>query len=358
MKIISKHCFLPGIASLGLVLLSLNALAGPLPFETTKALSRTVSHEQLFDGVIEAINQTTVSAQTSGRVVEVFYDVDDFVTKGDVVVRLRDTDQRAQLEQAEANLDEAQARNTEAQAEYKRIKDVFDRDLVSKSQFDKVTAERQAARARFGAVSAALVRAQEQLEHTRVRAPYGGIATKRHVELGESVQVGQPVMSGVSLEKLRVKVAVPQRLINPVRTLGKARVFINNTEDSAIAAEKLTFFPYADSETNTFEVRVELPQGVQGLFPGMFVKVGFVVGEKHQLVVPSKSLVYRSEVIGVYVLEPHDRVKLRHIRPGRLAGNGMIEVLAGLDEGETVALDPIQAGAYLKHRQHPGAGDE
>lgn len=328
-----------------------------LPFGTVDALSRTVSHEQLFDGTIEAINQTTVSSQTSGRVIKVFYDVDDFVTKDEIIVRLRDNDQRARLEQAEASLDEAQARFKEAQAEFQRIKDIFDKDLVSKSQFDKATAEREAARARLEAARAALSQAKEQLEHTRVRAPYSGIVTKRYVEIGESVQVGQPVMSGVSLERLRVKVAVPQRLINAVRTIGKARVYVSDDSQSAIAAEKLIFFPYADSLTNTFEVRVELPEGVQGLFPGMFVKVAFVVGERQQLVVPKKALVYRGEVIGVYVVGAEGRIRLRHIRPGRSAGSGMIEVLAGLEEGETVALEPIKAGAYLKTHQQNGSND-
>lgn len=326
-------------------------LAETVPFEVAEVVRQTVGHEQFFDGTVEAVNQTTVSSQTSGRVIDVLYDVDDFVTKNDIVVRLRDADQRARFEQATASLDEAQARYTEAESEFQRIEGIFAQKLVSKSEFDKAKAEREAAKARLEAAEAALSQAREQLEYTIVRAPYSGIVTKRHVEIGETVQVGQPVMSGVSLEKLRVKVAVPQRLINAVRTIGKARVFAGESQDFAIDAEKLTFFPYADSRTNTFEVRVELPHGVQGLFPGMFVKVAFTVGERQRLVVPTKALVYRSEVIGVYVVSPRGRVSLRHVRPGRAAGGGMTEILAGLDEGETLAVEPIKAGAYLKTRR-------
>lgn len=343
--------FLPRLSLAVMLMLTLHSTAisaDALPFEVAKVIVQTVGHEQLFDGTLEAVNQTTVSSQTSGRVIEVLYDVDDFVTKDELVVRLRDVDQRTRFEQAAATLDEAQARFAEAESEFLRIQDIFEKDLVSKSQFDKAKGEREAAKARLEAAAAALDRAREQLEYTLVRAPYSGIVTKRHVELGETVQVGQPVMSGVSLEKLRVKVAVPQRLINAVRTIGKARVFTDDSYDFAIKAEKLTFFPYADSQTNTFEVRVELPQGVQGLFPGMFVKVAFTVGERQRLVVPSKALVYRSEVIGVYVVSSEGRVSLRHVRPGRAAEGGMTEILAGLDEGETVAVEPIKAGAYLK----------
>ncbi len=336
------------LGMLSLVLCCSAVSAEAMPFETSQVVLQTVGHEQLFDGTIEAVNQTTVSAQTSGRVIEVLYDVDDFVTKDDIIVRLRDADQRARFEQSEASLNEAQARFAEAESEFQRIKDIFEKNLVSKSQFDKAKAEREAAKARLEAAGAALTQAREQLEYTLVRAPYSGIVIKRHVEIGETVQVGQPVMSGVSLEKLRVRVAVPQRLINAVRTIGKARVFTGDSEDLSIGAESLTFFPYADSKTNTFEVRVELPHGVQGLFPGMFVKVAFTVGEKQRLVIPTQALVYRTEGVGVYVVSPDGRVSLRHDRPRRRAGGGMTEILAGLENGETVALEAIKAGAFLK----------
>ena len=336
----------------------IGVFAAEFPFQTAPAVYQTVQREHLFDGVVEAVKRTTISAQTAGRVMEVLYDVDDFVTKNDVVVKLRDNDQRAQVDRAEANLTEARARFQEAESEYKRIRELLDKKLVSKSQFDKAKAETEASKARLEAAKAALALAQEQLGHTLVRAPYSGIVTKRHVEVGEIAQVGQRVMSGLSLESLRVNVPVPQSLINSVRIIGQARVYVNDDEGEAIQAQRLTFFPYADTQTNTFQVRVELPQGVSGLFPGMFVKVGFITGEKRKLVVPTEALVYRSEVTGVYTVDATGSVSMRHVRPGRLADNGMIEILAGLNTGEHVALEPIKAGAFLKEQQLAGKTDE
>jgi RND family efflux transporter MFP subunit len=332
--------------------------AGELPFHTTSAVYQTMHREQLFDGVVEAVKQTTISAQTTGRIMEVLYDVDDFVKKNEVVVKLRDNDQRAQVDRAQANLTEAKAHFQEAESEYKRISKLLDKKLVSTSQFDKAKSETEASQARLEAAKAALALANEQLGHTLVRAPYSGIVTQRHVEVGEIAQVGQRVMSGLSLESLRVKVPVPQSLINTVRLIGRARVYVKDAQGEAIQAKRLTFFPYADVQTNTFQVRVELPQGVQGLFPGMFVKVGFITGEKRRLVVPTEALVYRSEVTGVYTVDATGKVALRHVRPGRLAKNGMIEILAGLSEGESVALEPIKAGAFLKEQQPTGSTDE
>ena len=331
-----------------LAIFAFAAQAQELPFETALAEEQVVPREQILDGVVEAVNQATMSAQTSGRIVELLYDVDDFVPAGAVIVRFRDTEQRAAYEQAKASLEEATARFNQAQSEFDRIKDIYERQLVAKAQLDDATAALKAARARLEAAQAGLNAAEEQLEYTRVRAPYGGIVTERHVEVGEIARVGQPLITGISLNQLRVATQVPQRLINAVREQGTARVLLPVDGGAAVEAEKLTFFPYADAATNTFKVRVDLPEGVEGLFPGMFVKVAFTIGEQSRLVVPKSAVMIRSEVTGVYVVYPEGRVALRHVRLGRDLEQGVVEVLAGLRTGEQVALDPVRAGIYIK----------
>ena len=104
----------------------------------------------------------------------------------------------------------------------------------------------------------------------------------------------------------------------------------------------MTIFPYAHSASNTFRVRLDLPQGQFALYPGMFVKVAFVVGDARRLLVPTTALVRRSEVTGVYVVDDEDRVRMRQVRVGGQFGE-RTEVLSGLREGERVALDLEQA---------------
>ena len=320
-----------------------------VPFETARAERQLTVQEQVLDGRVEAVHRATVSAQTSGRVVELVYDVDEFVEEGALIARLRDTEQRARLNQASAALREAEARFSEAEAEYERIRGIFERQLVSRAEMDRATAARDSARARLESARAAVAGAEEQLEYTRVRARYAGIVTERFVEVGESVSPGQPLIAGISLEVLRVTTDVPQRHIGAVRDLGRARVFHDG--ETPVDADGLTFFPYADPATNTFSVRVDLPVGTEGLFPGMFVKVAFAVGERERLVVPERAVVYRGELVGVYVVDEAERVSLRQIRAGRVLDGGVIEVLAGLDAGERVALEPVHATLYLKEQR-------
>lgn len=327
------------------------AAAAELP--TATAAMATVAAEQVLDGVVEAVNRSTVSAQTSGRVVELPFDVDDYVEQGEVIVRLRDSEQQARLERSRANLEEAQARLGQARAEFERIREVFEQDLASRSEMDRARAEHESARARVEAARAALEEASEEVEHTVVRAPYSGIVVARHVEIGETATVGQPLMTGLSLAHLRVLVQVPQRHIAALRAHQSARVLMPG--GSAVAAESLRIFPYADESTHTFRVRVTLPEGRHGLYPGMLVKTAFVSGTAERLLVPAAAVVRRSEVTAVYVRDADGRLHFRQVRAGTPLDDGRVPILAGLDAGETVVTDPVAAALALKGRSaEPG----
>lgn len=318
------------------------------PLAVIEAKAQTLPDERVLDGVVEAVNQSTVSAQTAGRVETIMVDVNDFVPQGAPIIRIRNIEQRAGLDQAQANLREAQARFQEAEAEYNRIRSVFEKRVVAKAQMDAATAGFDAAKARLEAAQAGVSQAKESLGYTTINAPYSGIVLERHVQLGETVQPGKPLMTGFSLDELRVVANVPQRLIVPVRQYKKAWVFQPNS-GKPIAAEKLTFFPYADPQSNVFKVRVYLPKKIEGFYPGMFVKTAFQVGEASGLTVPRQAVAQRGEVSAVYVVRD-GQVRLRQVRPGRGEGE-QVEILAGLEPGERVALDPVQAGIALRNQQ-------
>ena len=269
----------------------------------------------------------------------IFYDVNDFVPAGAVIVRLRATEQRTGMLQAQAGLREATAREAEAQTRYQRISDMYDRKVVPKAMLDEATANRDTAVARLAAAKAELESAQEGVAYTEIRAPYAGIVTKRHVQVGETVSPGSLIMSGQSLQFLRVAVDVPQSIVEQVRNIRKAAVYVDGRR---IEATKLTVFPEAATPSNTFRTRLELPENAADLYPGMFVKVGFVVGEADRLLVPARALIERSEVTAVYVIDASGSTSLRQVRPGHHFGD-KVEVLAGLGVGERVAIDPIAA---------------
>lgn len=312
---------------------------------TMTIAAETARREQAWDGVVEAIDQATMSAQTAGRILELPYDVNDYVQAGAVIVRFSNVEQISAQRRAEAQIASAQATFDEARANYERIAEVFARKLVARAQFDQAVAQRDAARAALQSAQAVAREASQQVEYTVVRAPYSGYVTKRYVQVGESVLAGQPLIAGLSLTGLRVEVQVPQSAIDAIRRYDAADVLLDAEGSKRLGVTRLTIFPYADAETHTFSVRADLPESASGLYPGMTVKVAFNVGEAQRLLIPESALIQRSEVSGVYVVAGN-RASLRQIRLGHRFGD-RVEVLAGLQAGEEIALDPEAASSSI-----------
>lgn len=305
---------------------------------TVTIAPKTARREQAWDGVIEAVNESTMSAQTSGRVLELPFDVNDYVPEGSLIVRLTDVEQQAALRQAQAGADEAEA-------QYTRIEELYKKKVVAKASLDQARTRRESA-------IAALHTAQQQLEYTTVKAPYAGYVTKRFVRIGEEVQPGNPLISGISLNQLRVAVEIPQSAADAIRSFAAADVLLDPASDKRVTATGITVFPYADPQTHSFTVRVALPEENLGLYPGMTVKVLFAIGETERLLVPVSALVNRSEFSGIYVVGK-DHVTLRQLRLGHRYGEE-IEVLAGLASGEEIASDPATAASYVAERHKEG----
>lgn len=315
----------------------------PASYQTVTLSLQQVAAERRVNGRVEAVNQGTVSAQTAGEVTEIIHDVSDAIQANEVVIRLRAVQQRAGLRQAEAALREANSQLAEAEARYTRISELYARQLAAKADLDEVTANRDSIRARRDAALAAQASAAEGLTYTEITMPYAGVITDRHVQIGEIVAPGAPLFDAAALEQLRVITDVSQELALQLQQTSRAAVYLDNRR---IEASKVTVYPRAADNTATFRVRLDLPGGTTGMLPGMFVKIGIVTGVEQSLLVPVAAVVERGEVTGVYVLDPAGRTVFRQVRLGQQQG-GMLEVLAGLDAGEQVSIEPDLAMRHL-----------
>ncbi len=309
--------------------------------------------ELLLDGVVEAVNQATLSAQTAGRVAEVAVEVNDRVRQGDLLLRLRATEQVAGLGQAQAELNAAVARDAQARAQHDRIRDMYERKVVARTTYDDAVAARDAAAASLAAARAGVESAREGVSYTELRAPYDGVVTAKRAQVGEAVSPGMHLLTVAALDALRVVAEVPQSSANAVQASRQATVYAG---DERITATKVTLYPSAEPQSGTFRARVDLPQAGTKLAPGAYAKVGFVTGEASRVLVPRSAIVERSELRAAYVVTPDGRVVLRQVRLGRPVGD-RIEVIAGLAPGEKVAVDPAAAGLAAR-RVAPAASHE
>lgn len=343
MRIVNRHAF----PLLFIVISSFTYLASSYAdndaknqsteIKTAKVEYQDIQQIRVLDALVEAVNKATVSAQTSGRVSKIYFDVNDYAKKGDVLLRMRDKDQQAKLKVTQADYNQALT-------EFNRAQELFTKQLIAKSLVDKTESTLKSSAAK-------LEQAQENLEYTVVRAPYNGIMVKRHIEVGETARSGTALFTGLSLDSLRVAVNLPQDIINQVRLHKSARIKLINNENRSLKSSSMIISPYADAESHTFLVRVNLPEGDHKLYPGMAVKVEFILGSNRVLMVPASSIIHRSEVTAVYVMDDNQKLSMRQIRTGSNSADNQVEVLAGLSENEKVTLDPISAVRYLKEQQ-------
>lgn len=311
---------------------------------------------RVWDGVVEAVQQAQLGAQTSGRVVHVAVDVGDRVQVGEVLLRLTAVEQQAGADTARAQLRAAEAAAVEAEAGYRRFASLAGGQYVSRAQLDLARATRDSAVAARDAARAQLAHAGQQAGYTVVRAPFAGIVDARRVEPGESVVPGQPLLAMHAPGALRMEVQVPQSEADAIRAAGRASIVL--ADGRRLEAAQVIVYPAADPLTHSVGVRVALPAVVPAPAPGVTAKVEFpIAAGGAAILVPASALVQRGELVAVYVIDGN-RIALRQLRLGAREGDH-VEVLAGLRRGETVAADPVAAlQALAARRGAAGARDE
>lgn len=289
-----------------------------------------------FEATVEATTQTTLTSQVSGRVTEMRVDVGQAIRKGDLLLRI---DAREASEMAAG----ATAQYINAKANYERLKNLHQQKFISGAALDK-------ARADFDAAQAARGQASVSVGHATVLAPISGLLSQRLIEAGETAAPGLPLLTIYDPNGLRVTASIPQYQLPQIRNVKQARIEFPEL-GRWVDSRFVTLLPTADAATHVSQVRVGLPGDLAGVVPGMFARVHFVLGRAVRMTVPATAIVRRGEVAAVYVKNAQGALVLRQLRLGERLGEGDIEVLAGLSEGEHVVLDAVRAGIELKARQ-------
>ena len=344
---------LPLLRSFLLVLAGSAALAAPAagpPPATAPAQAASARPSAAFDGVVEAVRQTSMAAQVAGAVVQLDVKAGDRVHAGQVLLRLdaRAADQTAAAGAAQARA--AQAMQEVAAKDYERQQLLFAQQFISRAALDRATAEFRAAQAQSAAQRAQAGAARTQTGLHVVVAPYAGVVAQVPVALGDMAMPGRTLIEIYDPTALRVTASVPQSVAAAWSAEILPRIELPGLAETrrwpvATRAEKL---PTLDAATHTVQVRAELPAGLDGVAPGLFARLWLPVaaGREPSLWVAVTSIVRRAEMTGVYVLDGQGRALLRQVRLGRSDGD-KVEILAGLKAGEPVVTEP-QAAARAR----------
>ncbi|KFZ38020.1 hemolysin D [Shewanella mangrovi] len=319
------------------------SLIAALPSEAAEVNTYQVTSAEapsylVLDGTIEAVKSATVSAQTSGRIVKLNYDVNDFVPAGASLLEITSKEQGAELAAAEASYARAKALDVEAQQTLTRYQALFPQGAISKGAMDQAIANAKSSQQAATAALAQVTKARENLKYTIVAAPYAGVMTARHVEEGETVTLGQPLLSGYATDKMRVVVQVPQQYRQALVDAGAVDVTLADGRQFTI--DKPQIFGFTDTQSHAYKVRLPLPENTPALLPGSWVKARFAVSQRPLVQIPTSALYSVNELTGVY-LKVNDSFVLQQVRIGENI-NGKVEVLAGLQNGDVIANNAYQ----------------
>ena len=346
MAITMTNTLLSYLALTALIFFSITANASK-PFDTISVQVQSYPNTVSIDAFIEPTKAATVSAQTSGRIIKLNYDVNDVVQQGASLLEITSIEQGAQLAASKADYAKAEAINTEAHRQLQRYQTLFPKGAISKGEMDQAEANASSAAQELTAAKARIAQALESLNYTVVSAPFSGIVTQRHVEEGEAVTNGQALYSGYAVKPMRAIAQIPQRYMASIERQPKLSLTLANGE--VIESEALTVFSFADPQSHSVKIRITLPENIDGVVPGSFIKAHFVSGHRRSIFIPQSALVSINELSGVYLQQGNTWV-LNQIRTGLKNGEN-IEVLSGLADGERIAKDGYQAMMTLSQNQ-------
>jgi membrane fusion protein (multidrug efflux system) len=331
-----------GLAALLLLLVLIKAMQigkmasskMPMPVETvTSAVAKEEDWAPALSsvGTISAVQGAVVATELGGTVSEVGFPNGGEAKKGDVLLKLDSSSEGAQFNTAKADLELARS-------DLQRAKDLATRKVISKAELDS-------AQSKFQQKQGTVDNMQAMIEKKEVRAPFDGQLGIRLVNVGQTINAGQQVVSLQALDPLFVDFALPQQnLPNLVQGL-EARVRTDALGDRVFVGKVTAINSAVDTATRNVSVQVTLENRDHALKPGMFAKIEIILPTKQKtLVVPGTAVSYAPYGDSVYVIEKKkdektgkesQTIRQAFVRVGEARGD-FVSITKGLKAGETV----------------------
>jgi RND family efflux transporter MFP subunit len=330
-------------------------------------------------GTLFPYDETVVSAEIEGRVMEVKADLGDTVPKGAVLVRISDEEQRYLLAQTEAQLRSAmeriglrnendritdvrestdvrraQADLFDAEQRYTRTKSLVDQGIGSRSDYDQAQARYNAARAAYDQAinqarnliqeieryKAALQLQRKKLRDTTVYAPFAASIKERTVTPGAFVRPNAPLFTIVKTDPLRLRLEIPERMAPWVRVGQMAEVSVEAFENRKFDGKVWRISPTVDQSKRTFVVEALISNPAGELKPGSYARASLPTSKIEQVrLVPARAIAYVFGSNKAYVVND-GKVEARDVKLGDRFEND-VEILEGLETGETIATTQL-----------------
>jgi membrane fusion protein, multidrug efflux system len=306
-------------------------------------------------GTIRAVHETTIGSKLLARVVEVNLKAGQKVKKGDVLIRLDDTDLRAKLQQARAAVAAEEAVHRQAAGDEKRYAQLVKSRTISQQQYDNIVATLQTAEANLHRAQATVNEVQATLDWATIRSPIDGTVIDKKVDVGDMVTPGQMLVTLFDPNHMQLVASVRESLTSRLQVGQSIGVCVERLKKQCSGTIS-EIVPEAQSASRTFQVKVTGPCP-PGIYSGMFGRILIPLDKEAVLLIPRRAVREVGQLELVDVVN-HNQASRRAIRTGRalsedevkmfpdlLQGEQYVIVLSGLREGEHVVLPAAATAA-------------
>jgi RND family efflux transporter MFP subunit len=352
---------------------------GPVQVRVAPVASREIRRVVQSVGTLFPFDETVVSSEIEGRVTELTADLGDNVTKGQVLVRLSDEEQRYLVAQTEAQLRmslervglkspeekitdireasevrRAQADLFDAEQRYKRVRSLVDQGIGAQAELDQAQARFRSAQAAYDSTvnqarnllqeierfKAALDFQQKKLRDTTVYAPFTGKVKERQVTPGQVVRVNAPLYTIVKTDPIRLRLEIPERLAPWIKNGQMAEVTLEAYEDRKFQGKVWRISPTVDQSKRTFIVEALIDNPGGDLKPGSYARASLPTNKTEVIrLIPARAVAYVFGTNKAYVVN-NGVIEARDLKLGDRFEED-VEIIEGLEQGETVAVTQI-----------------
>ncbi len=303
----------------------------PVPVAVSTAAIGPIASYYTATATLAAEREADILSRVSGVVQKLSCEEGDIVSEGAVLLTVDNNEYQFRLEQA-------QAARADLESRYDRLSQMKERELVSPEEYEKVKNDLAAARAAEGMASL-------NLSYTRVTAPFSGRVVARHVDVGQTVNVGTSLFMLSDFKPLLARVHVPAKEFNKLRPDQPVDLVLESSGVKLRGRIKLVS-PTIDPSSGTIKVTIEINDYPDGVRPGDFAQVKIVTEQrKNSTLVPKIALVNdRGEQV-LFVSQADSTAERRVVDVG-FQDDINAEITQGLKAGEQVI---VKGQRSLKH---------
>lgn len=290
-------------------------------------------------GVLSAVNSAQISTRMMAFVDEIYVKRGDRVKKGQVLIRLNSKDLLAKKQQVLAQLSAAELAAKNANKDYRRFRALHATQSVSDKELENMKLNKMSMDANLKVAQKGLEEIDAMLAYTIIKSPFSGRVTQKYIDKGSTANPGMPLLTVEQSHEMEVSSAIPENYMPYVEQGARVEVVVK-TLQRTLKGTVSELSPSASLHGGQYTVKITLDEKDDpALLGGMYVAVRIPLSKSIEstphLFIDKKSLVYREQLKGVYVVNENGEAVLRWLQLGKTEGN-TVEVLSGLKEHEQV----------------------